>query len=85
MTMSETTEIRGTCGHNWLDFAGYAVGALGDDDEFGAVDAQADACNICLAELMDVIRVVSLLDEAFAAERQRQRTCRNWWPPRRRG
>jgi hypothetical protein len=82
MTMSETTEIRGTCGHNWLDFAGYAVGALGDDDEFRAVDALADACDICLAELMDVIRVIALLDERFAAKRQ-QRVCRNWWPSRR--
>jgi hypothetical protein len=81
MTMSDT--IRGTCGHNWLDFGGYPMDAL-DDDEFRAVEAQVDACDICLAELMDMIRVISLLDEAFAAERQ-QRTCRNWWPPRRPG
>ena len=44
------TEIWGPCGHNWLDFACYAAGAL-DDDEFRAVDALADACGICLAEL----------------------------------
>jgi len=62
-------------------FAGYAVGALDDDDEFRAVVALAGACGICWAELMDVIRVIALLDEGFAAKRE-QRACRNSWPPR---
>jgi hypothetical protein len=79
MTMSDT--IRGTCGHNWLDFGGYAMGALDNEDELRAVDAQVDACSIRLGELMDVIRVIALLDERFAAKRQ-QRVCRNSWPPR---
>jgi len=74
-------EIWGPCGHNWLDFAGYAVGALDDDDGFRAVVALADACGICWTELMDVIRVIALLDEGFAAKRE-QRACQNSWPPR---
>jgi hypothetical protein len=80
--MSET-EIWGPCGHNWVDFACYAVGALDDEIEARAVEALADACGICWAELMDVIRVIALLDEGFAAKRQ-ERACRNSWPPRER-
>ena len=75
------TEIGGPCGHNWLDFACYAVGALDDEIEARAVDALADACGSCWAELTDVMRVVALLHEGFAAKRQ-QRACWNSWPPR---
>jgi hypothetical protein len=57
------------------------VGALDDDDEFRAVDALADACGICWAELLDVIRVIALLDEGLGAK-PRQRACWNAWPPR---
>ena len=37
-----------------------------------AVEAQVDAWDKCLSELMDMARVIPLLDEAFAVQRQRQ-------------
>jgi anti-sigma factor RsiW len=73
--------IRGTCGHTWLDFACYAVGSL-NQTEHRAVDAQSAACATCFEELTACVEMAALLYEAFAAERQRQRVCREWWPPR---
>ena len=57
------------------------MGALDDDDEFRGVDALADACGICWAELLDMIRVIALFDEGLGAK-PRQRACWNAWPPR---
>jgi hypothetical protein len=56
------TKIWGPCGHNWLDFACYA-GALDDDEEIRAVEAQVGTCEICLDELMEAIKFSALLYE----------------------
>ena len=58
------TEIGGPCGHSWLDFACYAVGALDDEIEARAVEEQAAACAICSDELEETITVSAVLSEA---------------------
>jgi hypothetical protein len=68
--MSDT--IQGTCGHDWIDFGCFARGEL-DDDQFWAVDAQVDACDPCLAELREIVRVSLLLDVASAVLRLHSR------------
>jgi hypothetical protein len=58
------TKIWGPCGHSWLDFACYAVGALDDEIEVRAVEMQAAACAACSDELGDDLEVAGLLYEA---------------------
>ena len=58
------TEIWGPCGHNWLDFACYAAGALDDENEARAVEVQAVACATCSDELGDLVEVAGLIYEA---------------------
>ena len=41
---------------NWLDFTCYASGALDDDEEVRAVEAQVATCEICLDELLEAAR-----------------------------
>jgi hypothetical protein len=57
------TEIWGPCGHNWLDFACYAGGALDDENEARAVEVQAVACATCSDELGDLVEVAGLIYE----------------------
>jgi hypothetical protein len=40
------TKIWGPCGHNRLDFACYAAGALNNEIEVRAVEAQVVACAV---------------------------------------
>jgi anti-sigma factor RsiW len=74
MAMSETTEVRGACCHNWIDLGAWVTADL-DESEERAVEAQFASCDTCFAELMDMITLIALLDEAFAAQRQRQRSA----------
>ncbi|MDF3049215.1 MAG: hypothetical protein K0R87_853 [Pseudonocardia sp.] len=60
-------EIWGPCGHNWLDLACYAAGALDDENEARAVEVQAVACATCLDELGDHLEVAGLIYEAVDA------------------
>ena len=57
-------EIWGPCGHNWLDFACYAVGVLDDEVAARAIDVQAVACAACSDELGDYPEVARLIYEA---------------------
>jgi hypothetical protein len=61
------TEIWGSCGHNWLDFACYAAGALDDEIEARAIEVQAVACAACTDELGDHLEVAGLIHEAVDA------------------
>jgi hypothetical protein len=58
------TGIWGPCGHNWLDFACYAAGALDDGKEVRAVEVQAVVCAACSDELGDLVEVAGLIYEA---------------------
>jgi len=58
------TEIWGPCGHNSLDFAGYAAGALDDGNEVHAVEGQAVACATCSDELGDHLEIARLINGA---------------------
>jgi|SRR5918994_3969369 hypothetical protein len=58
------TEIWGACGHDWLDIACYAVGAVDDENEARAVDVQAVACAACSDELGDDLEIAGLIYEA---------------------
>ena len=67
------TEIWGPCGHEWINFACYAVGALDDEIEVRAVEMQAAACAACSDELGDDLEVAGLLYEAVDVVRRRHR------------
>jgi hypothetical protein len=58
------TGIWGPCGHNWLDFACYAAGALDDKNEVRAVEVQAVSCATCSDELGAHLVVAGLIYEA---------------------
>ena len=80
--MSNATEARGPCVHDWLNFVLYAAGALDDESEDRSVEAQVAACETCAIELDVVIKISALLPAALNLARQRQRCCRGWWPHR---
>jgi hypothetical protein len=54
-------ESLGPCGHNWLDFACYAAGALDDEIEARAVEVRAVACATCSDELGGHLDVAGLI------------------------
>jgi hypothetical protein len=54
--MSDTTEVRGACGHDWTDFIVYSTHSL-DEHEAPGVETQAAGCDLCWTELASLIRL----------------------------
>ena len=77
--MRDTTEIRGACGHDWLDFTCYAAGVLDDENEARAVEVQAVACAACWDELGGHLVVAGLIYEAVDLMNLSVMIVRNDW------
>jgi hypothetical protein len=81
VTMSDTTEIRGRCGHDWANLAVYAAGVL-DEDEERAVEVQAAGCDACENELDEDRSAAALLHQLGATQLVQRVGCWSSWPPR---
>jgi hypothetical protein len=78
MTMGETTQTDGPCGHDGRDFTAYSMNDL-DGTEARSVETEAATCDRCWAELMSLTRIWTNVSRVLAAGRAQQHTCQNWW------
>jgi hypothetical protein len=81
MTMGETTQTEGPCGHDGRDFTAYSMNDL-DGTEARRVETQAATCDRCWTELMSLTRIWTNVSRVIAVGRLQQHTCQNWWPRR---
>lgn len=75
--MNGTTTVRGSCGHDWVDFPSYARDGL-HAVERRTVEAKISTCDTCLAGLGDTITISALIYKLMDGSRlQEQGTRRN--------